>query len=330
MHTSLFEDFTPTLREDWIDKIIVDLKGKNIDDLNREVHKRWNISAFLTKEDAPSSIQSLNLPKGWTIVEDFRRKSEIHPKEVLRSLEGGVQGLYLSTQQYQDLQSNPEIFWNMISVFMDVPEKEDIQIEAAHVWKTRTTLSGDQQHLSKFSIASNDPVEAISSWACQVVQQIDDIDESQLAAFLSKCWHSITIGPNYLLEIARLRAIRLVWNQIMQDYSLDQEAVLMAEIGPEVSQESAYQNMISFSIAALSAAIGGANMIMIQNLEDEQLSESTQSRIPRNMQHLLQLESHLDKVSDPAAGSYLLDTLTQKIASEAWAAFLEKVEQPSS
>jgi methylmalonyl-CoA mutase len=132
------------------------------------------------------------------------------------------------------------------------------------------------------------------------------------------------------LEIARLRAIRLVWNQMMQDYSIDQEAILMAEIGPEVSHESAYQNMISFSIGALSAAIGGANMIMIQNLEDEQLSESTQSRIPRNMQHLLQLESHLDKVSDPAAGSYLLDTLTQKIASEAWAAFLEKVEQPSS
>lgn len=330
MHTSLFEDFTSTFRKDWIDKIIVDLKGKNIEDINREIHERWNISAFLTKEDTPSSAQPLNLPKGWTIVEDFRHKTDVQAEEVLHALEGGVQGLYLSTKQYQNLQSNPEIFWNMITVLIDVAEKENIEIDAGRVWKSRSMLLGNDQLLSKFSIAPDDPVEGISSWAFQVVQQLDHIAEAHVPAYLSQCWHSVTIGPNYLMEIARLRAIRIIWNQMMQDYGIDQAAVLVAEVGPDVSKDSAYQNMISFSIAALSAAIGGANMITIQQLEDEHLSASTQSRIPRNMQHLLQLESHIDKVRDPAAGSYVLDTLTQKIASEAWAGFLEKVEQPSS
>ena len=330
MHEKLFEDFTPTNFEDWIAKIHSDLKGKTIESLKREIHDQFDTSPFLTKEDLKGSPSPLDLPKRWKIIEDFRDQDATSINHLIRSLEGGAEGIHLTTRQYEEIRSNKSIFWDMITVLLEEQgANPELEVSALKCWKTSFLATNQDVLKSHFIIEFTDPVRAISNWLLEIVEQIDHLEEGQLAEYLSECWHTVEIGPHYILEIARLRAIRIVWDQVLKDYGHRQPCMLYARIGSKVRDASAYQNMINYSTAALSAAIGGADMIQIESLNDDKLSSATQSRIPRNIQHLMQLESHLDKVKDPAAGSYVIESLSQKIASEAWDVFLQKAEQPA-
>ncbi len=83
--------------------------------------------------------------------------------------------------------------------------------------------------------------------------------------------------------------------------------------------------MIRAATQALSAVIGGADRLYVlpSNAALGEESSAFSRRIARNVQHLLQLESHTDKVIDPAAGSYYIEKLTDKLTEQAWAKFQE-------
>ena len=81
--------------------------------------------------------------------------------------------------------------------------------------------------------------------------------------------------------------------------------------------------MIKAATQTMAAAIGGADLIYVLPADYQQKGESTSfsRRIARNVQHLLQMESHLDQVIDPAAGSYYIERLTRHLCEEAWQEF---------
>ena len=136
------------------------------------------------------------------------------------------------------------------------------------------------------------------------------------------------IGNNYFMEIAKLRAARLLWAQIVKAYEpeFNDSAKLIAHSETNRFNKTVYDpyvNMLRTQTEAMSAVLGGAHSITVLpfNAIFEKTTEFSE-RIARNQQALLKEESHLDKIADPSAGSYYIETLTASLADEAWALFL--------
>ncbi len=137
---------------------------------------------------------------------------------------------------------------------------------------------------------------------------------------------SIALSQSYFVEIAKLRALRLLWANVMKAYGKEaQEPFIVAHFAKESQDDNPNTNMIRASTQAMSAVIGGANRLYVlpANYALKEDSTSFTRRIARNVQHLLKMESHLHRAVDPGAGSFYIEELTGKLASQAWAQFKE-------
>lgn len=144
----------------------------------------------------------------------------------------------------------------------------------------------------------------------------------------------VNIGMSYFVEIAKLRAFKLLWGNVLDAYRRNEileQLVLMptlnAYVSPHTQVEDVHTNKIRATTQAMSAVLGGVDMLTIAPSDAVQEGESTDfnRRIARNVQHLLQMESYLDKVVDPAAGSFYIEKLTNQIAEAVWKQFKEQV-----
>lgn len=147
------------------------------------------------------------------------------------------------------------------------------------------------------------------------------------AVLASQLQFSIAVSKSYYVEIARLRAFRLLWLNILKAWNLPLEyPVFDVRFAPEAYTDELYTNMIRATTMAMSAVLGGANRLTVLPYDAgrEHLAQYPQSfsrRIARNVQHLLKLESGLAELADPAAGSYFLEKLTTQLAEHAWRTF---------
>lgn len=136
---------------------------------------------------------------------------------------------------------------------------------------------------------------------------------------------SVTVSTSFFTEIAKLRALKLLWARVIQAWDIDPAHLPPIEVhlAPETQSPDQNTNLIKAATQVMSAAIGGASIIYVlpSNAFSFQESTSFTRRMARNVQHILQMESHLDKVADPAAGSYFVEALTDKLCTEAWAIF---------
>ncbi|MDE5551639.1 MAG: methylmalonyl-CoA mutase small subunit, partial [Muribaculaceae bacterium] len=139
------------------------------------------------------------------------------------------------------------------------------------------------------------------------------------------------ISSNYFMELAKFRAARMLWAEIVKAYGADEECCKM-HVHAVTSQYNqtiydAHVNLLRSMTETMSAALAGVDSIEtlpfdLQYKNPDEFSE----RIARNQQLLLRDESHLNKVVDPAGGSYYIEVLTTSIAREAWKLFNEVEE----
>jgi len=141
------------------------------------------------------------------------------------------------------------------------------------------------------------------------------------------------IGNNYFMEIAKLRAARLLWAQIVKAYNpeFDDSAKLIAHSETNrfnLTIYDSYVNMLRTQTEAMSAALGGAHSVTVLPFNSiyEETTEFSE-RIARNQQALLKEESYFDKIADPSAGSYYIENLTASLTNEAWKLFLTVQEK---
>lgn len=143
---------------------------------------------------------------------------------------------------------------------------------------------------------------------------------------------SFSVTSNYFMEIAKFRAARMLWANIVKGYNPEKECAGKMLIHARTADWNQtvydpYVNMLRGTTEAMSAAIGGVHSLEVTPF-DAAFENPTEfsKRIARNVELLLKHESHFDQVVDPAGGSYYVENLTQSIASEAWKLFLE-IEQ---
>ncbi|MCA0440252.1 MAG: methylmalonyl-CoA mutase [Proteobacteria bacterium] len=153
-----------------------------------------------------------------------------------------------------------------------------------------------------------------------------DVDE--FAGRLSFFW---AIGMNFYLEIAKMRAARLLWCRIMKGFDAKNPKSLMLRThcqtsGWSLTEQDPYNNVVRTTIEAMAAVFGGTQSLHTNAL-DEAIALPTEfsARIARNTQLIIQEETHITNVIDPWAGSYMMEKLTQDMADAAWK-IIEEVE----
>lgn len=144
---------------------------------------------------------------------------------------------------------------------------------------------------------------------------------------------SLAVGSNYFMEIAKIRAMRLLWARMVEQYKPEDACAMQTFIHSSTALWNKtifdpYVNMLRTTTEGMSAALGNADSISIQPF-DMTFREPVDfsCRIARNQQLVLKEESYLDKVVDPAAGSYYIENLTHSIAHHAWSLFCEVESQ---
>lgn len=142
---------------------------------------------------------------------------------------------------------------------------------------------------------------------------------------------SLSLGNNYYIDLAKLRALRIMWANVLQGFGV-KEIVL-----PKIATHSALDsltrdvnnNLLRLTTQAMAAINGGADVVFLRpaDIATDKGATPFGRRMSRNIQQLLALEGGLGEVADPAAGSYYLETLTNKLAESAWAQFLKIEDQ---
>ena len=146
-------------------------------------------------------------------------------------------------------------------------------------------------------------------------------------AIAPKLMFSFGIGSNYFMEIAKLRAARLLWATLVEQYKPQSPASLKMFIHSTTSRWNKtiydpYVNMLRTTTEGMSAVLGNADSITVLPFDSSYKEESDFSRrIARNQQLILKEEAYLDKIADPSSGSYYIENLTHSIASHAWDKF---------
>ncbi len=137
------------------------------------------------------------------------------------------------------------------------------------------------------------------------------------------------VGSNYFMEIAKIRAARLLWAKIVNVYLPSDTEFTSAFIHSTTSDWNKtlydpHANLLRTTTEAMSAIIGGTNSLTVRPYNAIYADPTAfTERIARNQQLLLKEESHFDKIVDPSSGSYYIENLTNSIAEEAWKLFLE-------
>ncbi len=149
----------------------------------------------------------------------------------------------------------------------------------------------------------------------------DGLDVDEFAGRLS---FFFCIGMNFFMEVAKLRAARLLWAKIMGEFSPKKQGSLMLRThcqtsGVSLTEQDPMNNVVRTTIEAMAAVLGGTQSLHTNSF-DEAIALPTEfsARIARNTQLILAEESGVTKVVDPLGGSYYVEALTHSLASEAW------------
>jgi methylmalonyl-CoA mutase len=153
-----------------------------------------------------------------------------------------------------------------------------------------------------------------------------DIDE-----FAGRLSFFFAIGMNVFMEVAKLRAARLLWHRVIEPFAPTKPASLMLRThcqtsGVSLTEQDPYNNIVRTTVEALAAVLGGTQSLHTNSF-DEALGLPTEvsARIARNTQLIIQEETGIPAVVDPLGGSYYVEALTKDLADRAWT-IMEEVE----
>ena len=282
-----------------------------------------------------------------TVDFDDRLISEISLVRLLNNIKLSETPVYFKTHQKNELLENLLKFvgyqpkGGFQSDFLAdsfFSPNHDISISTWENTKYLIEKTAKFPHFQAFSIESHvyhsagaNAVQELAFTMASAVEYLDQLTSLGLAPeqIITRFTFSISIGTNYFIEIAKLRALRYLWSKVLDAYnvsSLIQNCFVHGQTSSFYEAKlSPYANMIRATTEAMSGIMGGCDALTVLPYDGSKNVDFAQ-RIAQNVTILMQEEAHLDKTLDPSAGSYYVENLTYKLASEAWILF-QKIEK---
>ncbi|MCF8247653.1 MAG: hypothetical protein K9J37_12015 [Saprospiraceae bacterium] len=353
---NLLDEFPSVSKAEWMKKIKKDLKGKGIADFDWQLAPGLSVSAFPHRGDFATLPHPISEGENqWQIGEEIEVQGDVVEanKMALLALEGGAEALkfVLSDDGIEFEKLLAGIDLSIVSTHLVVRNSEGllrnfVEFAAANGFDTQqlrgsVNLTGSPESVSQllFYSAQNLPNFKLLPFNAsdffegddQVVKELaktigavkilkDTLTEQGISKELvaANIQFTVAIGKNYFLQIAKLRALRKYWLRLQQSWGIENPSPACIHAEFPLSQQSpdANTNLIHATTKAMSAVIGGVDVLTVQPSDvaknGDQPSDFSR-RLARNVQHILRLESHFDWVADPAAGSYFIENLTEKL-----------------
>lgn len=334
MSDNLFSEFDAISHEQWLDKITADLKGKNPDEIlswekdGVKTNAAISGSAF-TRYARPDELKQPNLHNDWEIRQDFTNTTT--NADILAALNSGTTSVGIETD-------GSNLMHLLEGVELEHVSVNYITADPINVWRgladnNPNSLHGCIEHSNdevlpeliaaientnlrciQLTTQANSAQEQISELLSSATETLAKLEEQGLISseVLKRMQVRLPIGSSFFFEIAKLRALRLLWQ-----IEFGSAVFIIAETTHnKIPEDRINENFLHNTTKAMSAICGGADSVIISN----HLNQSTEftGRINRNIQLLAQEESKLNQVEDPASGSYYIEQLTQQLAEEAW------------
>ncbi len=357
---SLFEEFSPATKTQWLDKALTDLKGKPLEDLKWQLAEDISIDPFYHADD---QIGGTNIFRGdasnnnWAIGESFLVNEPIATnKTLLDALKNGLDAPCFTFPVLPSPQTFKALFLNVIPTYIQIHFKMigNVQdytslIENYYRFLSTQGISSEQLQGS-FQFVPDNSEEVIPiikttkrlfpAYKCICLDYSNqECNPNHITDYLKSflidadllfqridadqvpfIQISISIGSSYFVEIAKIRAIRILWSNLLSAYGLQKTHLIIdAHIDSKAYDENENTNMIRSMTIAMSGVIGGIDRLTIRPASSDDSPFS--NRIARNVQHLLKMESYMDRVIDPAAGSFYIEKLSKTFAEKAWEKF---------
>ena len=408
----LFTDFPPITTEEWMAKIMADLKGADFEKkLVWKTNEGFKVNPFYRSENIEGMKATESFPGEFPYVRGTKKNNNWYVRQdisvsdfkaanakALDVLNKGVTSLNFSISGSDVSEQNVKTLLNGI-----VPEAVELNFNTCHksVLKLVNILvdyfkSQNVDVLKCFGSVNFDPFKPVLKKGVDVANWVDTAAEivnasvalprfrvlavnanrfndagsfiyqelgyaladgneilSKLiekgldaALVAKKIKFNFGIGSNYFMEIAKFRAARWLWAEIVNAYNPQCEKncpnksedgicrcaskmYIHAETSTyNVTVYDAHVNMLRTQTEAMSATIAGVNSLTVLPFDEAyKESDNFSERIARNQQLLLKEECHFDKIIDPSAGSYYIENLTSSLADQSWKLFLEVDEK---
>lgn len=354
MQENLFKDFSKVSDKEWEQKIIADLKGKSIEDLNWTLKEDFVLKPYYTETDTKNidyPILRTNNPD-WQIsekidVKDFKEANKIALDVLMKGVTAPVFHFYSFPSQEEFNQ----VFENVGIEFIQTHFSFDTDgIDYLAFYNLWTQLLVDRNLESTFACFDFDAIllneENNMENMANIIQNNEDFAQETIHInckafhtnetnssielkrsiekakayfdyFISKgidaekvaqqAYFTINIGKSYLIEIAKIRALKLLWVELLATYNVAPTLpFIKVTFAPNAYGESVDDNLINATSLCMSAVLGGANNIIVEPTGNSEKG----IRLARNTQLILKHESGFNQVADPMAGSYYIEVLT--------------------
>ena len=233
----------------------------------------------------------------------------------------------ITSDPYEYLLSKGEIPISLNQLFDEIKLATELMIKSNSAIKT---IGASGLH---FNNAGANSVQELAFTLAAATDYLNEMIERGIKAedAAKRIKFTFGVGSFYFMEVAKLRAARMLWSKILEAYgvSAEYQKMFIHCKTTEFNQTyfDPYVNMLRTTTEAFSAIVGGADSI-VTNPFDESFnpSDNFSRRIARNTQIVLKEESHLDQVIDPAGGSYFVEKLTDDFAKAAWQLF-QQIEE---
>ena len=372
----LFSDFSPVSTEKWMEKVTADLKGADFEKkLVWKTNEGFKVKPFYRMEDLEGLKTTDALPgefpylrgtkknsNEWLVRQEIKVES---PKEAnakaldilnkgIDSLSFHVKAKELNAEYIETLLNDicaECVELNFSTCQGHVVELADLLV-AYFQKKEATAQLPKYRVLNVNALTLNNAGAYISqelgyalAWGNEYMNQLTEA-EIPAAIVAKKIKFNFGISSNYFLEIAKFRAARMLWANIVASYNPEClrdcenkgpngecRCAAKMKVHAETSTFNltlfdAHVNLLRTQTEAMSAALGGVDSMTVVPFDKTyETPDEFSERLARNQQLLLKEESHFDKVIDPAAGSYYIENLTVSIAKQAWEIFLAVEEE---
>jgi methylmalonyl-CoA mutase len=349
MSSNLFQEFDKTSSKIWKQKIQADLKGADYNDtLIWRTNESIDVKPFYHPDGFnPKSFPQALYPKEtWKIGEPIEisnakeandlakhaisrgaetllfhlNEEEVNVRLLLKDL-SSIPVFLISQQVWNWISPNVRVLYDPIRHFANTgnwfhSQASDLSNAIEHVKQKKTVfVDGTFYQNSGATI-----VQQLAYMIAHLNEYLNALEESVSFDFSTLEVHFRTaVGSNYFFEIAKLRALRLLWQSLSSAYSIQKSCHISAT--PGFRNKSIYDynvNMLRTTTECMSAILGGADTVY--NLPYDALyhkSNEFGNRISRNQLLILKHESYFDKVKNAAEGAYYIETLTNELANKA-------------
>lgn len=364
MSKKLFNEFEPVSAKAWKQKIQLDLKGADYNDtLIWNSPEGIDVKPFYSVEDVENTSLSINIDNSWQICQTMHvENAQNANKKALGVLNRGAESLHfiISSDAINPSELLKDIDIKTVPVFFEleflseayakslnnIAQKEranfylqtDIIGNLAKTGNWFKNLKEDHTILENI-ITNSESLKSSISINVSLYQNSGANIAQQLAyalahaneylnhfgdAIKNKVLFKVSVGSNYFFEIAKLKALRLLWHSLASEYFQNPSNCLII-VTPSKRNKTIYDyntNLLRTTTECMSASLGGADFI--SNLRYDAIYHNDNEfgeRIARNQLLVLKYESYFDTVNNPTEGAYYIESLTSQLAEKALTIF---------